>query len=114
MNFWKKSTVWLEGLWYALRSEQSIALQICVIVVSLVGIELFISEWWLIKQTLLLGGGVLALEVVNTALEELCDLVEPNQNIVIKRVKDLASGAVGVFASVSILVTILDVWRVLS
>lgn len=42
---------------------------------------------------LLVIGAVLAVEALNTALEELCDHVTPEEHPHIGRVKDLASGA---------------------
>ncbi|MEY4747429.1 MAG: hypothetical protein RLZZ416_478 [Candidatus Parcubacteria bacterium] len=50
---------------------------------------------------LLSVGAVLAVEALNTALEELCDHVTPEEHPNIGKVKDLASGAsgiIGVFA----------------
>lgn len=49
------------------------------------------SDWrWLILCVAL----VLAAEALNTAIEVLCDLVQPERHPAIKRVKDLAAGAV--------------------
>ncbi len=42
---------------------------------------------------LLMTGAVLAVEALNTALEELCDHVTPHEHPNIGRVKDLGSGA---------------------
>jgi diacylglycerol kinase len=40
---------------------------------------------------------IIALEMINTSVELVCDLVEPNQNPKIKEIKDISSGAVLVF-----------------
>jgi len=48
-------------------------------------------EWGLIA---LVCGLVIGAELINTALERLCDGCEPCQSSVIKAVKDLAAGAV--------------------
>jgi diacylglycerol kinase len=37
-------------------------------------------------------------EIMNTALEELCDLIDMNYNLTIKRVKDISAGSVLVSA----------------
>lgn len=50
-----------------------------------------INDWrWLILSIAL----VWAAEAGNTAVEQLCDLVHPGRHPVVKRVKDLAAGAV--------------------
>lgn len=38
--------------------------------------------------------GVMALELLNSAVEEMCDLVSPEYNIHVKYAKDLASAAI--------------------
>ena len=43
-------------------------------------------------------GGVISAEMVNTAIEELCDKVNPEYDIKIKHAKDAAAGAVLVLA----------------
>lgn len=48
-------------------------------------------EWCIV---LLLIGGVLALETINSSIENLCDLISMERNPRIKTVKDLSAGAV--------------------
>jgi len=66
--------------------------------------EITIKEWCLI---LICIGAVLALEMVNTAIEHLVDLVEPNYNPKAGAIKDLAAGAVLVFSVVSAVIGIM-------
>jgi diacylglycerol kinase len=49
-------------------------------------------------------GMVLAFELVNSALEYLCNIVQPEQHQKIKGIKDMAAAAVLVVALVSIVV----------
>ena len=53
---------------------------------------------------LLFIGAVLAVEALNTAIEELCDHVTPEQHPHIGKVKDLASGASLIIGSFAIVV----------
>ncbi len=53
--------------------------------------ELSTYEWILIAFCI---GGVFALELLNSSLEALADVVEPERHPGIKKVKDLAAGAV--------------------
>ena len=61
-------------------------------------------EWFVI---LICIGAVLALEMINTAIEHLVDLVEPNYNPKAGAVKDLAAGAVLVFSVISAFIGIM-------
>ena len=57
---------------------------------------------WL--AVLLCIGGVFSLEVLNTAVEALVDLVSPDYHKLAGRAKDCAAGAVLVMAAVSVVV----------
>jgi undecaprenol kinase len=62
------------------------------------------NEWFAI---LICIAAVLALEMINTAIEHLVDLVEPNYNPKAGAIKDLAAGAVLVFSAISALIGIM-------
>jgi diacylglycerol kinase len=66
-----------------------------------VALRLSPSELALIVLTI---GFVLITECVNTALETLCDLVQPSFHPLVKRAKDVTAGAVliGALASVGV------------
>ena len=51
--------------------------------------------------------GVIVLEMVNTAIELLCDKVEPNEDPAIGIIKDLSAGAVLVMCTAAAIVGIL-------
>ena len=93
-QFLKSLSYAIQGISYLFRFERNAKIQsaIALMVIGL-GFWLKISgnEW----ITLLFGIGlVLAAEAFNTAIEHLCNLVEPNQNPKIKIIKDLSAGAV--------------------
>lgn len=52
-------------------------------------------------------GFVFAMELVNTALENLCDFVTPEKHELIKKIKDLSAAAVLVSAMVAVITGIL-------
>lgn len=47
-------------------------------------------------QIILFTALMIALELLNAAIEKLCDFVEPNHNLKIKEIKDVAAGAMSV------------------
>ncbi len=57
------------------------------------------TEWVLV---LLCIGTVLSLEMLNTAIEQLCNLFHPGQHPVIKLVKDVSAAAVLLVAFISV------------
>lgn len=61
-------------------------------------------EWFII---LLLIGGMLALELMNSAIERVVDLVTSSYHPLAKQAKDFAAGAVLVYAIVSALIGLL-------
>ena len=64
-------------------------------------LEITKIEWWVI---IFLIGFVLALEAVNSAIEHLADFVSPAKQDQIKKVKDLAAGAVLIAAITSFII----------
>lgn len=60
-------------------------------------------EWAVLILTIC---AVIFAELVNTALEDLCDLYSTNYNTKIKRIKDIAAGAVLVTAIASVFVAL--------
>ncbi len=59
------------------------------------------TEWALLVLMIAL---VTAMEMINTAIEQLCDKVEPDFDPVIKIVKDIAAGAVLIIAAGSTII----------
>ena len=57
-------------------------------------------EWIVIILCIVL---VISFELLNTAIEELCNMIHPEQHPVIKKVKDIAAGAVLVAAIGSVI-----------
>ena len=87
-----------KGIASAVKRERNMrvhtAVAFYVIVVGLIaGIRMY--EWIAVIVCI---GAVLAAELLNTALEELCDALHPGRSDAIGRAKDISAGAVLVFA----------------
>ena len=92
------------GLIDTYRTEQSVWIYIPVaLLVILIGFLLKINnyEWMVI---VLILGIILSLELVNTALEAVVDLVTKEYKPLAKKAKDTVSAAVLVFAVASVIV----------
>lgn len=82
------------GLIYFLRHERNGRIQLIIGLITVIfGALLHLSKYeWI--AVLLCTGGVLSAEMMNSALEKLCDHIQPLYNLQIKMIKDLAAGAV--------------------
>lgn len=108
-----RMTYALNGLALAFRSEKSVRFQILVAiaVICLLGLVQPPIFWWVI--ILMMISLVLLAELVNTAIEGVCDFVQPNHSEHIKKIKDVSAGAVFIISMCSVVVGLLfiiDIW----
>lgn len=104
MKFLKSVQSAFKGILVALKEERNMKIHASfVILVSLAGLLLKISlvEWlWCIFCFAL----VISMELMNTAIENFVDFVEPKYNEKVGKVKDIAAGAVLINALFSIII----------
>ena len=79
------------GLTAWLRVEWSLVLLWLLILTAAVLGGCSVVQAWVI---LILGACLMITEMVNTAIERLCNLLEPNYNTEVKAIKDVCAGAV--------------------
>jgi diacylglycerol kinase len=85
------------GIFLAVVRENSIKIQFLLgFVVVLVAI--MTNHFYLAMSNFILMSVIISLEMINTAIELICDFVEPKTSLTIKTVKDLMAGAVLVVA----------------
>lgn len=107
LKFLRTFSYAIEGILNALRSEKNMRFHLfCSIIVLLVSYYFSITktEWLFI---LLAIGGMFALELANTAIERVVDLVTSEYHPLAKQAKDLAAGAVFVYAILSVAIGII-------
>ncbi|MEI6020447.1 MAG: diacylglycerol kinase family protein [Bacteroidota bacterium] len=98
------------GLIEAFKKESHFKLHVLALLIVLnVGFyfKLNTNEWLAI---ILCSAMVISLELINSAIEALCDLVMPEKHASIKYIKDVAAGAVLISAIASIVVAYLVFW----
>ncbi len=97
-KFFKGFVYAFRGLFVAVRNERNLKFHIfAAVCVVIAGILLQISVYEWIACALCIGL-VIAAEMINTAVETLCDVVEPSKNDKIGMIKDVSAGAVLVCA----------------
>lgn len=92
----------LSGILAAIKEERNIRIHLfATVAVSLMAIYFSISpsEWLCL---LLAIGGMLSLELVNSSIERVVDLVTEDFHPLAKQAKDMAAGAVFLFAIISV------------
>lgn len=94
----------LHGIWSGVADQRNLKFQIAIAVV-VVGAGFYISitpiEWCIILLCIAL---VIGLELINTALENLVDLVTIERNPLAGKIKDIAAGAVLTVSVISLII----------
>jgi diacylglycerol kinase len=109
----RKLRVVFSGLRYAVLNESSVAIEIVLSALVLAGC-FYYRQWLDFSVVLVASGLMLVAEMINTAIEGLCDFVEPGHNEKIGIIKDVASAAVGISIlvwSVTLLMEVLRLWQ---
>ncbi len=93
-----------KGIWLTLGAEHNFIIHLlAALFVILIGFYFNVSkqDWlWLTIAIAL----VLITEMINTAIERLVDLVEPNQNPLAGKIKDMAAAAVLIAAMTAVII----------
>lgn len=93
-----------EGISYSVESQRNLKIQCAVALLAIVlgfALRIDTASWLAIVVCI---GAVIAAECANTAMESAIDLVSPEWNILAKRAKDAAAGAVLVLSLMSVVV----------
>jgi len=96
-----------QGIRAAIVSQQNLKIHVAValtVCAAGVYVDLTLIEWALVAVAI---GLVISAELMNTAIETLVDVVEPEKNPRAGRVKDIAAGAVLVASIAAIIIGVL-------
>jgi len=106
-DFLKSFIYAIHGLWSGIADQRNLKFQFGVAVI-VVGAGFYLSitaiEWCII---LLCIGMVIGLELVNTALENLVDLVTLERKPLAGKIKDIAAGAVLIVSILSVIIGVI-------
>jgi diacylglycerol kinase len=110
MKLIKSFTYALAGIKAVFISETNFKMHVlAAIVATAFGVALKIAaiEWGIIIFCMVL---VISMEMINTAIEKLCDVVHKEAHPVIKIIKDIAAGVVLVAAASSLIIGGIIFW----
>ena len=112
----RKLKIIISGLQVAVISDFSVTYKLVLSLIVLF-ICFAVQKWIDLTIILLATGMMLVAELVNSAIEILCDFVEERENNQIKIIKDIAAAAAGVSIFVWAAVLILEsghLWQLLT
>lgn len=99
------------GFWVILKNERNFQIEFCALLINI--FLIFFFQLSNIETTIILLTcfSVLALEIINTAIEKICDFIHPEFDKRIGLIKDFAAAAVVLMAIASVVVGILIYWK---
>ena len=95
------------GIWSVIKSEMNMRIHLVVLALVIFSgfyFNIDIVEWML---CLLCFGLVIGMEMLNTSIECIVDLVSPNHHPLAGKAKDIAAGAVLICAIISVVIGLL-------
>ena len=102
-SFWNaiKGAIWM------LKSERNFQIEVLALIINL-----FLIVYLKVTELdaaiiLIVSFSVLSLEILNTCVEKICDIIQPDYDVRIKIIKDMAAGSVFIMALASIFVGVL-------
>ena len=109
----RKVAVVYNGLRFAVRYDFSVAYKLVVALVLITAAGAM-RQWVDFAVILLATGLVLTAELLNSAIEALCDFLETGHHERIGAIKDVAAAAVGVSIVVWVVVIGFEAWHLLT
>lgn len=111
IRFWKGFAFAFSGLKYAVRNERNLQVHFSAAIVVLILAIIIHIHFTEILILLIVIGIVISLELVNTAIEHVVDLVTEEQKPLAKLAKDVAAAAVLFFSIMAAIIGIMIFWH---
>ena len=101
----------VRGIFLILKSERNFQIEIMAFIINLFLIVFLKLEPTDAAIILIICFAVLSAEILNTAIEKTCDLIQPNYDERIRFIKDISAAAVLLLAIASVFAGILVYWK---
>lgn len=108
----RKIRIALSGMKYAVLLDFSVAYKV-VISIAVLAIAFIFRAWVDFLVILLATGLMLTAELMNSAIEAICDLLVNGYNVKIKIIKDIAAAAAGISIVVWVSVLLVELSEIL-
>ena len=96
-----------------LKSERNFQIEVFALLINLFLIVYLKLNTVDAAIILIVSFAVLSLEILNTAIEKVCDIIQPEFDLRIKVIKDISAAAVVLMAFASVVVGVLVYWKYL-
>lgn len=94
----------VRGLIWMLKNERNFQLEVLALMINIILILILNVKASEAALILILCAAVLSAEILNTAIEKICDIIEPNFDARIGIIKDISAGAVLLLSVTAIIV----------
>jgi diacylglycerol kinase len=108
----QKIKIIIKGLKFGVIFEISVAYKL-VLSVIIFGFSLYFHDWVDVMVILVSTAQVLTSELFNTALEAVCDFIEPANNQKIMIIKDISASATGISIAAWAVVLIYEYYKLI-
>ena len=108
----RKMRVFFVGLRTAVVGDFSVTIQ-TILSLLVLGVSIWLHEWVDVLLILIVTGYMLSAELFNTAIEAICDYLQPNHDPRIGAIKDIAAAATGLSILVWTITLLFEVGRLL-
>lgn len=108
----RKLRVFVAGLWTAIAGDLSVTIQIMLSLLVLT-VSIWLREWVDVLLIIIVTGYMLSAELFNTAIESICDYLQPNHDPRIGAIKDIAAAATGLSILVWTITLLFEIGRLL-
>ena len=96
-----------------LKSERNFQIEVFALLINLFLIVFLKLNTVDAAIILIVSFAVLSLEILNTAIEKVCDIIQPEFDLRIKVIKDISAAAVVLMTLASVVVGVLVYWKYL-
>jgi diacylglycerol kinase len=106
-----KLRVFGAGMRFAISHDRNVAVQIAISL-AVLAVTFWLREWFDFVLIMIVTGNVLVFEMLNTAVEAICDYIEPDYDPQIGAIKDVAAAATGIAMFVWVIVILYEVVQI--
>src|ERR1044072_9003314 len=111
IRFLKSVGYALKGIYAAIKEQRNLKIQLSIalaVVAAGIYFDISTTEWCIVLLTIAL---VVRLEMINSAIEDLVNLITQEHHPLAGKIKDIAAGAVLIAALLSTIIGILIFWK---
>ncbi|WP_223559179.1 diacylglycerol kinase family protein [Chryseobacterium lathyri] len=99
------------GIFLMIKTERNFRIELAAFLINLILICYFKLSSIDIMLILVVSIGVLSAEIFNTAIEKICDMVQPDFDKRIGFIKDISAGATLLMTIGSVIVGVIVYWK---